>query len=421
MIDNHKIIYKLFETEFTYTDDNFQFVNSTENIDLLKQLDISYEKIHKKYLSINKTEFPFLIFTSISDFLKLSNFQKQLNELMVIIKDKKPISFINGETFVNFIENETNFINNVFAYWEFIDFLKTKDTNDDNSFHFIDYFNQDYRKIVLSNLTDKGRIIIKYTNIIPTFDEKINYKNKLNEFINCFNENNNHLPKFLKNSLIEYSSRYSDEDRMENIFNNLNQIVLTAKINFEVYLNNLSIDSIKKDYDEFKSKYFEELSDILSNMTNKIIGLPIGISATLFAVSKIENNPIFLILILLTLIVTLFYISLLLKINFKDVIYISQIYKKDFDSLQNNNFFKKFPDEIKDFEIVKDRITSRIKHLKLIVESYFWVLGISNIILIGFIFNKLSLKIEYIFFISLIEIFVLILVRNNILNKDSSA
>ena len=61
---------------------------------------------------------------------------------------------------------------------------------------------------------------------------------------------------------------------MHNTTAELNEITNNARINFEIYLNNLSIDKIRKEYDEYKSKYFKDVSEILNNLTQKIIGFP---------------------------------------------------------------------------------------------------------------------------------------------------
>ncbi|MCD4818301.1 MAG: hypothetical protein K8S23_06385 [Candidatus Cloacimonetes bacterium] len=419
MIEYHQKIFELFKDDFSFTDDNIQFLKTSKSSKIMNELEIECENIQNRFLSVNKLNLPIMIFENISDFFKLSTFS-QLKETLIINNGNNPISYSDHKTYINFIEDEQNYIiKNAIAYYDFIEFLKSKDNEDEKSFHFIDYFNQDFRKIVLTSLSDKGRVIIKYENEIPTFDKTTNLSNSVIDFTNCFKEDNNHLPKFLKNSLIDYASRYISESRLQDIVVNLHQIVLMAKMNFEVYLNNLSIDAVKKDYDEFRSKYFKELSDILSKMTNKIIGLPIGISATLYAINKINDNPSFLILLSLALLVTLYYICLLLKINFKDINYISKVYIKDYNTLKNNKFFKLYPDELNEFDCIKERISERIKHLKLIIESYFWVLGVTNIVIIGFILSKIGIENEQILLISLIELILLIIMRINMSNKKN--
>lgn len=48
------------------------------------------------------------------------------------------------------------------------------------------------------------------------------------------------LPKFLKNSIIGFSAKNRTEIRIYEFFENLVTIIKNAKINFEIYLNNLS-------------------------------------------------------------------------------------------------------------------------------------------------------------------------------------
>ena len=194
--------------------------------------------------------------------------------------------------------------------------------------------------------------------------------------------------------------------------------MLKAKINFEVYLNNISIDTLKKDYDQFKSKYFNEISEILIKLTHKILGLPIGIATILFTISKIEdNNTKFLILILIAIIITSIYLGILLKVNFDDLKYLSKIHLNDYNYLANNNFFKKYPDELSTFNEIKNRIDNKISFLTLISRSYFWVLGISNITITWLILEKLYLPFNDIFIITVILLLTLAVIYRSILKN----
>lgn len=179
----------------------------------------------------------------------------------------------------------------------------------------------------------------------------------------------------------------------------------------------MSIDKIRKEYDEYKSKYFKDVSEILNNLTQKIIGLPILIGTTLFAIEKVKESPEFLIILIITILITNIYLILLLKINFNDLSYIDIISNQDFKTLKENNFFIKYPKELDIFTKIKSRITKRVNHLRLICESYYWILGISNILIIGLIFHYLSINLTQVFIISFTLLFLLATSRNSILNQ----
>ncbi|TDW52729.1 hypothetical protein EV144_1011421 [Flavobacterium sp. 270] len=418
MIDIHKKIFKIFKgSVFEIKADVIDFQYSENMEDQLIALRIEYENIRYKTISVEKENLPIKIYSEFNSYLRLTEI-KSNDEVLILNIGNLPYSLINNITFVNFEEEPENyFFQNTISFKEFIEFLKSQEVDTEEAFHFVDYLNDISRKIVFTSLTDKGRLIIKYYNEIFHFNEKINLNNYLENFKNCFVEQNHHLPKFLKSSIIEYASRYDANNRINNVFGELNDITNNAKINFEIYLNNLSIDKIRKEYDEYKSKYFKDVSEILNNLTQKIIGLPILIATTLFAVEKVKENSIFLILLIIVIIITNIYLILLLKINFNDLSYIDAISNQDFKGLKENNFFTKYPKELEIFTKIKSRITARVNHLELITESYFWILGITNIIMIGFIFSYLNLNLTQIFIISFALLFILAISRNSVLNN----
>lgn len=417
MLEIHKKIFSLFnQSGFEIKADKIDFPFS-ENIETqLIDLDIVYEKIRTEILSVEKENLPLKIYNDFTSYLKLTEVNNNLN-VLILNHEGLPYSFINESTYINFEEKAENyFFKNTISFFNFIDFLKTQEIDTEEAFHFVDYLNDVSRKIVFISLTDKGRLIIKYHNEINHFNENFNLTNSLENFMNCFAEQNNHLPKFLKSSIIEYASRYDVENRIHKVFEELNDITNSAKINFEIYLNNLSIDQIRKEYDEYKSKYFKEVSEILNNLTQKIIGFPILVATTLFAIEKVKESPLFLGLLIIVILITNVYLVLLLKINFNDLSYIDTISNQDFKTLKDNNFFTKYPTELEIFTKIKSRIIARIKHLSIITESYFWILGVTNIATIGLILLYLNFNFIQIFLISIVSLFILAMSRNYILN-----
>lgn len=416
MLEIHKNIFQIFkESVFEIKADKVDFQYSSNIENQLIALNIDFENIRNITLSVEKENLPIKIYSDFSFYLKLTEI-KNNDTVLILNIGNLPYSLINNVTYVNFEEKPENyFFTNTISFKDFIDFLKSQEIDTEEAFHFVDYLNDISRKIVFTSLTDKGRLIIKYYNEIFHYNEKINLNKYLENFKKCFIEQNHHLPKFLKSSIIEYASRYDADNRINNVFEELNDITNSAKINFEIYLNNLSIDKIRKEYDEYKSKYFKDVSEILNNLTQKIIGLPILIATTLFAVEKVKENSLFLILLIIVILITNIYLVLLLKINFNDLSYIDIISNQDFKALKENNFFNKYPKELEIFTKIKSRITARVNHLELISESYFWILGITNIIIIGFIFSYLKLNLTQIFIISSVLLFILAMSRNSIL------
>lgn len=418
MIDYQKKIFEIFrDSEFSINSDDIVFQYSAEIEKQFSDLNIKILKIRQESITVEKRDLNLNIYEKLEDYLKLNEVIKKEN-ILIINKENVPFSLIDTQTFTNFIPDENNFFFlNSKSFNEFIEFIKSQEMDSDEAFHFVDYVNKTNRKIVFTSLSEKGRLIMKYFNEIHSFDHKVNYSISFEEFKTCFSKDNLNLPKFLKNSIIEFSAKSKKEIRIYEFFENLGIIIKTAKINFEIYLNNLSIDSIKKEYDEYKSKYFKEISEILSNITQKIIGLPIVIATTLFALEKIQISVQFLAMIIITILITNIYLILLLKINFNDLAYIKTVSERDYKKLISNKFFIVFPDEKEYFTEINSRLGRRVTQLKNICETYFWIIGITNIGLNILIFNKLDFSTGTIFMISLISFGIFAFTRNHILDN----
>ncbi|MEY2793816.1 MAG: hypothetical protein RJA76_1808 [Bacteroidota bacterium] len=394
------------------------FIEIDNNLDAVQkatELSINIEIVQNR-LRLIPNSIQTKIFDSIDSFLSIKEITDNSNFL--IIDNENAISFFDKTTFVNFERKENYLISNQQAFLEFLSILKQHEIETDDAFHFVDSYNKDLRKISFVSLSDKGRLTITYELKAPLFDPNRNLKKQLERFKACFDNENKSLLKFLKSATISIASNFPAEQRLQMLIESLDKVVERARINFEVYLNNLSIDKIRKDYDEVKSKYFNSLSDILSKLSNKIIALPIGISATLFAVDKIKDSCFFLLFLLGATVVTSIYICLLLRIHLKDLNYISKIFHYDYNTLLANNFFSKCPDEKNLFEEIKKRITERITFLKTIIESYYWIMNVANIVISIFILGKLGVIENRLILITIGLIFSIILFRNYILNNE---
>ena len=418
MIDNHKKIFDIFKnSEFTINADDFVFKYSANIEKQFSALNIKTEKIRDELIAVEKSDLKINVYEKSSDYLKLNEIIRS-EDVLILNGENDAFSLIGNQAFTNFVQDDGNFFfSNSNSFNEFIEFIKSQDVDSDEAFHFVDYVNKTNRKIVFTSLSEKGRVIIKYFNEVHNFDNKINYSVAFDNFKSCFNKENLHLPKFLKNSIIEFSTKSNKEIRIYEFFENLDSIVKTARINFEIYLNNLSIDSIKKDYDEFKSKYFKEISEILSNITQKIIGLPIVVATTLFALQRVEASVEFMIMIIITIFVTNIYLILLLNINFHDLVYVKTVSDRDYKKLISNKFFVIFEEEKKYFTDINDRLVRRIEQLKNVCETYFWIIAITNVGLNILILISLKLSNASIFLISFITCGIFVFSRNYVLTK----
>lgn len=415
MLEIQKHIYDfIIALDYEIRADTLHFIYNKSLEDYLAEAGIDFEKIRTEEINIDYSNLGFEVFHDPTNFLRDNNVSKDC-DILIIDFNGKPLSRIKNQSYFNFdLIEDFYFFSNAMNYLNFIEFLKSKDQETEDTFHFIDYANGVNRKIVLTSLTEKSRLILKYYKEVPQFSEKIDYSTGLEQFKNCFAEENQNLPRFLKSSLIKYAARYEHNERIKLVFQNLQSIVDDAKMTFEIFINNLSIDKIRKDYDDYKSKYFNEVSDILKKLTQQIIGFPIVIASTLFAIEKVKDTPTFLWVLASVILITTIYLILLLNMNLKDLDFVKHLSNKDYDVIKNNNFFIKFPDEFATFERIKGRISARVKNLIIVCESYFWILSLSNTSIICLMLFYLRIPTIAMILIALVSIFFMILARNKI-------
>lgn len=417
-ISQHEEFYKIITSFRSYQigASNIEVNKDSEKLEKIKNLGFSIENLHDNDIILLKNNFK--IFNSIESFL---NYNKISNvDNILILDNNRQLSFIQNKTYINFKEKEDNhFFTNCISFLSFLKKLKELEDEIDSSFHFVDSYNRDSRKITFVSIAEKSRLTIIYENKLPFFDEKNDYNIGFKNFEKCFENENKNLARFLKTATINTVINYDSQKRLQLFFENLNSIVYKAKVNFEVYLNELSLDKIKKEYDDVKTKYFNNLSDVLSKLTTSILALPIAIATLLFSIEKVKEIQEYLYILIAVILVTSFFISSLLRINFKDLIFTNKLLDKDYNTLIENNFFTKFEEEKETFNEVKDRIIERICYLKLIIESYFWVMNISNIVIIGIILKHLNLTTVQIIIPALLLLLGVGLFRNYIFEKES--
>jgi hypothetical protein len=373
---------------------------SESNKALADLLNINNEKI-VDHLRLSPSADQIVAFRNLEDFKKFTDLNNYKS--LLVLNDPKILSFVDGNTFVDFEANNELFLfTNAKCYLEFIHYLKSLVASDDREFHFIDSFNFDFRRITMINFSEKGRLNISYPQNIPDFSISKDFRVGYNAFKNCFLPENKSLPKFLKSEIIKIGQNLEESLRLKIIFESLNSIVEKANINFEVFLNEVSVEKLKKDYDELKTKYFKELSDTLGKITQKIVALPIGVSASLIAIDRVSDSPHFLILLLTVIFSTSIILSILVNSNLQDLNYLEKIFTLDYKFLAENKFFSKYPKELELFSEIKQSFLDKISFYFRLSHVLFFAMNIANIFLILFIFQALKANGSAIFLLVLI-------------------
>ncbi|RUA28417.1 MAG: hypothetical protein DSY77_16105 [Bacteroidetes bacterium] len=190
----------------------------------------------------------------------------------------------------------------------------------------------------------------------------------------------------------------------------MKKIIHDANRNFSIFINDLSIEKLKADYKEYKSSYFEKLNSLLSKLVNQVIALPLTFLAIAFAIDKIDNNFISVIIMIALVGITIFAVAISRHYQ-QDLNFIKFNFDSDFKSIENSKFFNEYPEEKTDFTEVKTRFQAKYKTISSYLTSYLILTIVINLSLIGFILLSLMLDLKLIIFtlsIILISLFTLI-------------
>ena len=377
-IEIHKKLYGLIiaNRHVVITSEYLEVNTSKEAISLCTDINIEFDQFAKT-MRLKLKSVGVQVFKDIEQFRKVQKLGDNSN--LLIANSDTPLSYVKKQTYSNFsLDDSISLFRNAKSYLDFITFLKSKEQEDEDGFQFVDNFKKDSRKISLISFSDYGRLDIQYGQDIPNLEMVIEHSHGLSRFKSCFRPQDKSLPKFLKSSLIRIGSRYDQTRRFQLIFENLEEIVKDAHINFQVYLNDLSIDKIKREYSDIKTKYFEELSEVLAKTSRQVVALPIGVSATLFAMYKLKDEMVYLVIIVIALFITSIYLFLILRAHLNDLVHIYKAFKTEFEHLVENEFFRLYPDERASFDDINTRVINRVKLLKNIVNSYFFILALTN-------------------------------------------
>lgn len=352
----------------------------------LNSVNIVFSEIQNQQIQIDTNQLNFKFYWSDQEFKSkiqtVSDFNKK-DFLILNLSSNKERQYISNsiQEFVGQSKGNSWFIQNTFAYLELLEKLKEK-ANPTNDFHFIDNFDQSSERFLITSPKEPGKLLIQIPDETIGLDETINYKLELSFFDSVFEPNNKNLPIFLKTELYNQLKYIEENQRLNYLISKFRSIYNVAQKNFEVYLNDLSIDDLKKSYEDYKKKYFELVSDVIGKITNQFIALPITVATAAFAIIRVEDSIFASILIITALLGASFYLSFMLRIYKKDIDYFSSIISKDYNRLLSSNFFSKYPEEIEDFNFIKENLLSKVNSYRKLISIYFILMWLFNNLLI---------------------------------------
>lgn len=189
---------------------------------------------------------------------------------------------------------------------------------------------------------------------------------------------------FFKNSLFGFAKVTNDITVFEM---SIDDIIINSNKILEVTLRDYELASKKFDFKKFKDsllnerdRYFESIRDIVNKIFSQAIGIPISISATVFASYKVSDDLIVLFIVLLAFLTyVVFYIRLqfVYKNNISEL---RQDFEYEFEIIKINSGLES--DEI---EKEKAKIIKRISETETIINSLIIVIMVLCILVITYI------------------------------------
>ena len=274
----------------------------------------------------------------------------------------------------------------------------------------MDFFNRGLNKIVFSSSEGQGRIILNFPRGIPPFDEAVDYAAPLRELREGFNEHNKNLPVFIKNELISHLKRFPDDQKMFRLFTEMDTIIDNAKVNFNVFLHELSIEKIKREYKEYKDKYFNQINSILGKLSGQVIALPVTILGAAYAIEKADVSMQVQVIILIAIALTSVLLVFFLRLYKSELEFISRTFEKEYATIRNSNFFLDHQDELEDFNLIERHIRGRIRFVRHFIGAYYWIMTLFNVVLIAFILLNLNISPLIVLAVAVLLLIALLLV-----------
>lgn len=344
--------------------------------------------------------------------IKLSIFQQGL----VVIRDVEGESLIlDYATYRAFndkgIEIQHHY-KRILDYYSLVEVLlsEAQRYNDVNSF--IDYYDDFRQEFIIIPKSDPTRLTIsleKPKNIDSLPSES---KELIDAIRHRIEENTNPFRVFLKNQIYGHLKGEPYKQRIFQFLRKLREILTSAQMDYELYCSELSVDQLKRDYKDYKTKYFEHLTGILSKVSNQVIALPITVLGAAFAISRLTDAPWALGLIALAILSASGVVGYIMYHYLLDLRETQQLVEKDYDLIRNSNFFQSNKDELTDFENIKRGLLRKLESTHNVIKVHFWLLTVFNEFIIAYILHEVTVPLTWIFAIVLITLFVPILLFN---------
>lgn len=414
---------KLITYNFQYDEADtkeLQFVNSSDFTSFLK--DENFEDFEEKQnrICIKKNKLPFVYFNNENEFINQVK-DDDFNKPILIDNYKDNYSYLyfeNNFTYLNDELSNINLIQNGLAVKEVKAFFKDLSNKEKYGIEIVDNYSNSNLVITFISLKDKTKVNL---NFKPTgtlkLSSDIDYYTKVNSLIEYLIKENKQFSVFLKNSIIS-NLLYEEKDVFALFFEKIDKIFYEAKLNYNVFLHELSLDKIKTDYKEYKQKYFASQNDILSKISTQVLALPISIAASAFSLFNLKGELFPTIIVIFGLVSYITYVTFIVRIYFYDINNLNILAQRDFQILKTHPFFNENRDELNYFEEIKNNLFDRLKSLKMGLNIFTFIMWISSTGLLFYSFYLLSIKVNNLTLPFLIITFIYSYIYTKYLNKQ---
>lgn len=357
---------------------------------LLDSFNIKYTDLQNLslYVTLKPNTLNVLFFYDEHEFLKDYD-SKNFSDFVILKYEKSFLyfSFAKKESYNASGLIHDNFVPNTLSYIKLLDRLMSST--------FADYLNNISNEIIFYT-SAKGVYKLKYPIVRPRLYLEFALEEIVENVIKKME--NQEFVHFFKNEIMD-SINISQEKPIIQLVTHLSQITDAALRNYEIYKKNFSFEVFNDKLQTEKNKYFGSLREILGKILTQLVGIPISISASLFATYNIKDNLVLMIIVFsfLTYNCFLFYI---LVLYLKDVNEIQSDFRKDFNLIVEKSGLKE-----EDIKIEKVRIEERINNIKMTISIF----GVCLIILATLFFVFTGLQIIKSFPFTLVIMLIMIL------------
>ena len=247
------------------------------------------------------------------------------------------------------------YLKNVVSYFQLFNFLKSKE--------FCDYFNSANNQIVVYSSV-KGVYKINYETI-PVIPQDTDIEKDISEFIR--NANPIELRPFFKSSIFSFTNG-TGFIKLNELIKNSVEIIFAAKRDHDLVLKQFDFENFRDSLYKEKEKYFTNIREIINKIFSQAVGIPVSISAAVFATYKVSDDTLMLLLVMLSFIVYVFFYVKIQLVYKSDIKEIQTDFNTDFDIIISKSGL--LPDIINREKVkLKNKISSSLTMLNYLIGT----------------------------------------------------